>query len=145
MPPAGRRDPLPGHEFVVEIEGVATAAFKEVSGLDGSIDVVEYREGADPTGTTRKLPGLVRYGNVTLRRGLTDSRELYQWWRAVADGKPDRRTAAVVLLDRQQKEVRRWTLRQAWPARYAVSTLDAGVSGIAVETLVLAHEGFDLD
>lgn len=145
MPPAGRRDPYPGFDFVVEIDGIATAGFREVSGLEGSIDVVEYREGADVSPAVRKLPGLVKYANVTLKRGLTDSRDLYNWWRAVVSGKPDRRAAAIVLLDRERNEVRRWTLREAWPVRYAISTLDAGVSGIAVETLELAHEGFELD
>ena len=87
MPPPGRRDPFPGFDFVVEIDGVATAGFQEVSGLEGSIDVVEYREGADVALTARKLPGLVRFGNVTLRRGITDSRDLYAWWDAVAKGK----------------------------------------------------------
>lgn len=145
MPPAGRRDPFPGFDFVVEIDGVATAGFQEVSGLEGSIVVVEYREGADLTLTPRKVPGLVRFGNVTLKRGITDSRDLYAWWDAVASGKADRRGVAIVLLDRERVAVRRWLLREAWPVRYAISSLDAGVSGIAVETLELAHEGFELD
>ncbi|HEX2045403.1 MAG TPA: phage tail protein [Gaiellaceae bacterium] len=140
-----RRDPFPGFQFVVEIDGIAAAGFREVSGLEGEIDVVEYREGADATPSARKLPGLVRYANVTLHRGLTDSNDLYQWWRAVASGKPDRRAAAIVFLDGERNPVRRWTLRDAWPARYAVSPLDAGVSGVVVETLELAHEGFDVE
>lgn len=67
-----RGDPFPGFDFVVEIDGVETAGFQEVSGLEGSLDVIEYREGADAL-TVRKLPGMVKYGNVTLKRGLTDS------------------------------------------------------------------------
>lgn len=74
-----RRDPFPGFQFVVEIDGVASAAFEEVSGLDGAVDVVEYREGADVSATTRKIPGLAKYANVVLSRGLTDSRDLYDW------------------------------------------------------------------
>jgi phage tail-like protein len=140
-----RRDPFPGFQFVVEIDGVATAGFSEVSGLGGSIDVIEYREGADASSGARKIPGRVRYGNVTLGRGLTDSRDLYDWWSAVASGKADRRAAAIVLLDGERNPVRRWTLREAWPARYAVSALDAGTSGLVIETLELAHEGFGLE
>ncbi|MGH3031352.1 MAG: phage tail protein [Gaiellaceae bacterium] len=140
-----RRDPFPGFQFVVEIDGVTTAAFKEVSGLDGSVDVIEYREGADVSPTTRKIPGLVRYANVVLSRGLTDSRDLYDWWNAIVSGKADRRAASIVLLDAEQNPVRRWKLRAAWPARYAVSTLDAATSGVVIETLELAHEGFELE
>jgi phage tail-like protein len=145
VPPAGRRDPYPGFDFVVEIGGVPSAGFREVSGLAGSIDVVEYREGADLAPGARKLPGVVRYANVTLRRGLTNSDDLYNWWTALVSGKPDRRAVAIVLLDRERSPVRRWMLREAWPVRYAISTLDAGLSEIAVETLELAHEGFELD
>ncbi len=140
-----RRDPFPGFQFVVEIDGVPTAAFQEVSGLDGSVDVIEYREGADVSAATRKLPGLAKYANVVLSRGLTDSRHLYDWWNAIVSGKADRRAAIIVLLDGERNPVRRWRLHEAWPARYAVSTLDASSSGVVVETLELAHEGFDLE
>lgn len=145
MPPAGVKNPYPGFAFVVEIDGIATAAFREVAGLEGSVDVIEYREGADPLLSARKLPGLVKYANVLLKRGLTDSRELYDWWRSVAEGKPDRRNVAIVLLDRERNAVRRWLLRDAWPVRYAVAAFDAQQNEIAVETLELAHEGFELD
>jgi phage tail-like protein len=142
--PAARTDPFPGFDFVVEIDGIATAGFGEVSGLEGSIDVIEYREGTDAL-TVHKLAGLVKYGNVTLRRGLTDSRDLYSWWTAVASGKVDRRGVAIVLLDRERNPVRRWLLREAWPVRYAVSSLNAEGNDVAIETLELAHEGFELD
>jgi phage tail-like protein len=140
-----RRDPFPGFQFVVEIDGVASAAFEEVSGLDGAVDVVEYREGADVSATTRKIPGLAKYANVVLSRGLTDSRDLYDWWNAIVSGKADRRAASIVLLDAERNPVRRWRLRAAWPARYAVSPLDADRSDVVIETLELAHEGFELD
>lgn len=140
-----RRDPFSGFQFVVEIDGIAAAGFREVSGLEGAIDVVEYREGADPTPAARKLPGLVRYSNVTLRRGLTDSNDLYRWWRATASGQADRRAVAIVFVDGELNPVRRWRLRDAWPTRYAVSPLAASASDIVVETLELAHEGFEIE
>jgi phage tail-like protein len=145
MPPAGRPDPFPGYQFVVEIDGIASAGFSDVSGIEGTIDVVEYREGADRSLASQKLPGLVRYANVVLTRGLTSSNDLYDWWKAVAAGTPDRRSVAIVLLDRERTAVRRWTLRDAWPVRYAVSPLDAGRGAVAIETLELAHEGFEAE
>jgi phage tail-like protein len=143
MPPATRNDPYPGFNFLVEIEGIGSASFHEVSGLEGSIDVVEYREGADRSLGVRKLPGLVRYPNVTLRRGVTDSRELWDWWQAVASGNYDRRAVAIVLRDRGGNDVRRWLLREAWPVRYQVSVLAATTSEVAIESLELAHEGLE--
>jgi phage tail-like protein len=138
-----RTDPYPGFNFQVEIDGIARAAFREVSGLAGSVDVIEYREGADRVLSVRKLPGLVRYANVTLRRGITDSRELWEWWKGVASGKADRRAVRIVLLDREGTAVRQWALVDAWPVRYEVSVLDAERGEVAVEALELAHEGLE--
>jgi phage tail-like protein len=143
VPPAGRRDPYPSFSFTVEIDGIAEASFAEVSGLEGSIDVVEYREGTDSPLAVRKLPGLTRYANVTLRRGLTETRDLWQWWKAVASGKPDRRDVQIVLRDRQGNPARRWTLAEAWPVCYSVSVLDAESGEVAIESLELAHERLD--
>lgn len=145
MPPAARRDPYPSFNFEVEIEGIASIAFREVSGLEGSVDVIEYREGADRALTVRKLPGLVRYANVTLRRGISDSQDLWNWWNAVASGNTDRRPVVILLLDRAGNQVRRWVLREAWPVRYQVSVLDAEQGQVAIESLELAHEGIDAE
>jgi phage tail-like protein len=140
-----RTDPYPGFNFQVEIDGIARASFREVSGLEGAVDVIEYREGADRPLSARKLPGLVRYANVTLKRGITDSRELWDWWKAVASGKLDRRAVRIVLLDREGNAVRRWALADAWPVRYHVSVLDAERGETAIESLELAHDGLDAE
>lgn len=144
MAPAARRDPFKSYSFLVEIDGIASAGFKGVSGLAAETEVVEYREGSDPVSSSRKLPGRVKYPNVTLKRGLTASRDLWEWWRTAADGPVQRRNVAIVLLDDSRTPVLRWLLRNAWIARIETSELDASKNEIAIETVELAHEGLEL-
>src|SRR4051794_33490983 len=94
MPDSG---PYGNFNFLVEIDGVTIAGFAECSGLSSTVDVIEYREGGDPR--VRKLPGLHKLGDITLRRGVTQSRELQDWHSSVVDGKADRRNGSIVLLD----------------------------------------------
>jgi phage tail-like protein len=143
MPPA-RTDPLTSFGFLVEIEGIASAGFREVSGLGAEAEVIEYREGADKLRSVRKLPGLVKYPNVTLKRGFTTSRELWDWWTSTRDGTLQRRTVAITLLDDARQPVVRWLLREAWIARIEFSELDAAKNEVAIESIELAHEGLEL-
>ena len=145
MPPAGRRDPFKSYSFLVEIDGIASAAFKSVSGLGAEAEVIEYREGSDPVSSSRKLPGRVKYPNVTLKRGITASRDLWQWWKSVADGNVQRRNVAIVLLDDARTPVLRWLLRNSWVAKIEASELEAAKNEVAVESVELAHEGLELE
>ena len=137
-----RRDPFKNFSFLVEIDGVAAAAFTSVSGLAAEVEVIEYRELGGPRSI--KLPGRFRYPNVTLRRGLTTSRDLWNWWQTVRDGTIQRRTVLIVLLDDSGQPVLRWSLREAWPVKWELSELDASKNEVAIETLELAHEGLEL-
>ena len=105
--------------------------------------MIEYRELGGPQSI--KLPGRIRYPNVTLRRGLTTSRDLWDWWQTVRDGTIQRRTVLIALLDDSGQPVLRWTLREAWPVKWELSELDASKNEIAIETLEIAHEGLELD
>lgn len=140
--PGQRTDPYGGFNFLVEIDGITQAAFHEVSGLDSTIDVVEHREGGD-NGTPRKLPGLTKHSNITLRWGVTDSAELYAWHRAAVNGDVQRKSGSIVLLDRQRQERLRWNFVEAWPTKWTGPTFNAETSDVAIEALELAHEGID--
>jgi phage tail-like protein len=142
--PATRHDPYKNFKFRVEIDGIALAGFAEVSGLSAEAEVVEYREGADIT-STRKLPGQVKYPNVTLKRGITGSRELFDWWKTVVNGKVQRRSVAIILLDDDLTEVVRWSLHEAWIARIEFGDLEAEGNDVAIESIELAHERLDLE
>jgi phage tail-like protein len=132
------------HRFTVEVDGIAQAAFSEVDISETSVEVIDYREGNE--NATRKLPGLRKVSNLTLKRGVTTSNDLFDWWKTVADGNTSRRTVVVALLDEQRAPVKRWIMRNAWPARYAVSPLVA-VDGrvVVTETLECAVETLDAE
>jgi phage tail-like protein len=140
-----RRDPFKNYSFLVEIDGIASSAFKSVSGLAAEAEVIEYREGSDPVSSSRKLPGRVRYPNVRLSRGLTTSRDLWDWWQTVVDGTVERRNVAITLLDDSRTPVLRWLLREAWVAKFEGPEFDASKNEVAIETIELAHERLELD
>jgi phage tail-like protein len=135
-------DPYAGFGFIVEIDGSTAGAFKEVSGLGTSIDVVEYRSGADPTSAVRKLPGLRKFTNVTLKRGVVADLELWSW---IASLSPDRRSVAILMLDEERSVVLRFLLHNAWPCRWEGPTLNATGSAVALESLELTHERLDVE
>lgn len=140
MPVGTRKDPYRSHFFLVEIDGITRAGFRECSGLDSSQDVVEYREGNDGH-TTRKLPGLVKYANITLTRGLTDDAQLWEWRKKAMDGKVERKNGSIVLLDDTGTETLRWNFVNGWPTKWTGPTLNASGNEVAIETLEIAHEG----
>lgn len=141
-----RSDPYPSANFLVEIDGIGSGGFAEVGGLQIATDVVEYREGNDKTNAVRKLTGLTRYADVTLRRGIVGSLDLYQWIRDSADGSADAaRNVAIVLLDEAHQPVLRWLLRRARIVRYTGGPLNAKSSDVAVEEMVLAFDRLELE
>jgi phage tail-like protein len=136
-----RHDPYKSFNFRVEIDGMA-AAFTEVGGLESEVEVVEYREGGEET-RLRKLPGLAKYTNIVLKRGITQDAQLWNWHKQVLDGNVQRRNGSVILLDDEGQEQVRWNFVNSWPSRYIGPTLDATSNDVAVETLELAYEGLE--
>jgi phage tail-like protein len=134
-----RVDPYRGFNFLVEIDGITQAGFQEVSGLDASTDAVDYREGSDPN-HVRKLTGLNKYSAITLKRGITDSDELWKWRQTVIDGKTDRRNGSIILLDEAGQEKLRWNFVSAWPSKWTGPSFNATSTAIAIETLEITHE-----
>jgi phage tail-like protein len=135
-----RQDPYGSFNFVVEIDGTTITGFTEVSGLDAEVEVVEYREGADPS-SSRKLPGMQKYSNITLKRGITGDLSLWNWMQSILSGKPDRRNMSIILLNDSREPVARWNVVRAWPAKYQAPGLSASASEVGVESLELTHEG----
>ena len=143
--PVQRDNPYVNFNFVVDIGAGEGLGFSEVDLPSGELEVIAYREGGDKSSTARKLPGLATYANVTLKRGVTGRLELFEWWRGVRDGNVDRRNVTITLLDEQRSPVQRWLLRNAWPAKLDFGPLNALGNDVVIETLELAHEGFDVD
>lgn len=131
--------------FTVEIAGTTAAAFAEVYGIGEEIQVVEYREGSDKTGHITKVTGLNKSTDVTLKRGvIAGDTALWNWFKSVRDGNNDRRDVAIILLDEQRQPVMRWLLHHAFPVKYEGPTFCALGNEVAIETLVLTHDGLDV-
>ena len=126
--------------FKVEIDGLEAGGFSEVTGFDASIDGMEYREG-DMVQAPMKMPGLKKYGNITLRKGLADTTVLYDWITAGIEGEVERKTLTITLLDQTESPVASWQIINAWPVKYTGPDFNATSSEVAIETLEVAHEG----
>ena len=135
------QDPYAAFRFKVEIEGIQRAGFTACSGLQSETEVEEIREGG-VNSFVRRLPKGTKYVNLTLKSGLTDSDDLWQWYQQVTMGKFDRRAVSVVIFDSQQKEKWRRTVIDAYPVKWVGPDLNAESASLAIETLEFAHHGF---
>ena len=135
-----RKDPLRNFRFRLEIEGVEQAGFSEVSGFDVTVDPIDYREGTDPT-HVRKLTGLTKYGNITLKWGVTDSLELHDWHRQIVNGDIQRKNIAIIVVNEAGEDKARFEIVEAWPSKYDPTDLNAKGNEVAIETLEICNEG----
>jgi phage tail-like protein len=144
MSPATRTDPFLVQNFLVEINGITAAAFSEVSGLDVSTDPIDYREGNATENTVRKLPGLNKFANITLKRGMTKDLSLWNWMQNTLRGTVQRTSASITLLDQDHNPVWTWELANAWPCRWAGPALNAQSNDVAIEILEICYEGLNV-
>lgn len=135
-----RKDPLRNFRFRIEIDGIQQAGFTDATGFDATVDVIDYREGSDPT-HVRKLSGLTKYGNITLKWGITDSMEIYNWHKAVIDGTINRKNISIIVVDEAGSDKARWEIVNAWPTKYDPPDFSAKGNDVAIETLEIVHEG----
>jgi phage tail-like protein len=137
-----RNDPYRNYRFRVEIDGIQVAGFADATIADTTVDSVDYREGADPP-YQRKLSGLVKYGNITLKKGLTDSMDLYNWQKQVVQSgaSGNRKNLSLILIDEAGQDKAQWDVVEAWPTKYDPSDFSAKGNDVMVETLELVHEG----
>lgn len=141
--PGNRVDPYRAYGFKLEIQGVAEGHFTECSGLDVFVQVLQYRE-AGVSQVVRQIPGRVEYGAITLRYGVTSSRELWDWFTTVVRGTVERRNISIVLLAADgTTEAMRWNLVAAWPSRWRGVTLDAMSRELAIESLTIVFDTLD--
>lgn len=133
-------DPYASQNFLLEIQGITKAGFSECTGLNAETNVIEYREGSDDI-VPRKLPGLSKFGNVTLKTGLTTDNSLFTWHKDVMDGNITRQNVSILVLDESRKEQVRYNLVNAWPSKYTAPDLKANANEIAIEAIEIAHEG----
>lgn len=136
--------PLTKFHFKVEWGGTKIG-FTEVSGLDFETQVIEYREGSDIGNHKRKQPGLVKYSNVTLKRGtFQGDTEFFDWWKMIFQ-EDFRRDLTISALNKQHEPIITWKLRNAWPCKVQSTDLKASGNEAAIETIELVHEGLSVE
>lgn len=127
--------------YKVEISGITAGGFNEVSGFDASIDVIEYREGDHKMLTPLKMPGLRKYGNITLKQGVVDAKAMYDWMAKGLEGDVERQTITITIVDIAGNDAASWQVINAWPTKYTAPDFNATSSEVAIESMEIAHEG----
>jgi phage tail-like protein len=150
MPPKYRPDPYPSFNFELVVTGISNdgkavkGSFMEVGGLGVEIAPIEYRNGSEDI-TVRKIAGLKKFTNLTLKWGITGDIALWKWVVDGMNGLVQRAPVAVALLDENRNEVMRWNFTRAWPCKWTGPGLNAKNNEIAMETLEICHEGMAVD
>lgn len=140
--------PLPVGRFHIEF-GALKGIFMECSGLSSEVEVVEHKASGDKGDVvTHKVPGRTTWSNITLKRGVTQTKEFWKWYKDVLDGKTDiRRNGTIALNDSDSgsnSPIVTWKITDAWPCKMSAPNLHAGDNSVAVEELVLTHEGLEI-
>jgi phage tail-like protein len=137
--------PMPAYHFIVEWGGVRTG-FTEVSGLSMETQVIEYREGSSPDAAVTKMPGLTKFSNITLKRGIQKGdNDFFKWMQTIQGSKVERRDIRISLLNENHEPVMSWRLRNAFPVKIDIAPLKASANEVAMETIELAHEGLSIE
>ncbi len=138
----GYVEPYRGFNFKLEVQGLTEAHFVECDGLGVKVHVISYREGGNQI--THQIPGPVEYNGITLRYGLTQSTELWDWLQTVVQGNTQRKNVSVVMLEADgMAEALRWNLIDAWPSEWQGASLDASGRELAIESMTLVFEGLE--
>jgi len=144
---ANRTTPYGAFNYLVNFDGdELLGGFSDVSGIGTEITVAEYRNGNDKENHVRKLGGVHKVGDVTLKRGILDSKLLFDWIaQARTQGPAAQKSVTITLLDESQSPVQTWVLRGVIPMKYTGPTL-AGKGGgeVAMEEIVLSAEALEL-
>jgi phage tail-like protein len=138
MTDSDRRDPYSSFNFRVIVDGVSIGEFSEVTGPTAEGDAIDYLKAANSQPTVRKLVGLRKYANITLKRGYVRDQSLWSWYRK---GQNDRRNLTIELMNDAQQPRQRWHFAHAWVNKIEGPSLKASGNEIAVETLEIAHDG----
>jgi phage tail-like protein len=141
---ATRVDPFRGYNFRVELDNTSVASFRECGGLTATTDSVDYREGKDTPLSVRKLTGLRKFTNITLKRGYTTNQDLWKWYKNILNGVTDRRNGAIVLQDEQHNDVLRWNFENGWICKWEGPGMNATSNDVAIESIEICHERIEL-
>lgn len=135
--------PIKKYNYKIIMDGITRAGFSEVSAADWSSDPIEYREGTDAVMTVSKMPGLSKYGNITLKWGLSADKEFTDWVVNISAGTVERKKITIQAMNDANTDIlAAWEVVNAWPCKYTAPDLNASSSEAAFESVEMAHEGF---
>lgn len=136
--------PIPKFRFEVKWDS-EVMAFQEVSGLDVEAQLIEYRAGNSPNFSTQKMPGIKKYSDVTMKKGVFKSdNKFWDWFNEIKMNTVKRIPVTISLLDEEGSPTMVWTLTNAWPMKIQGTDLKSTGNEVAVETIVIAHEGLTI-
>jgi phage tail-like protein len=152
-----RIDPVLSHNFLVTfvdstsvlatvasgLQNLVVGGFSECSGLEGSVQVEEYKEGGN-NATTLKFPGRMNWSNITLKHGVTINTGLWSWYSQYMSGRGKRRDGLIVLQNDQLLPIAVWSFKRGIPVKWTGPQLNATQNSVAITSLEIAHEGLDL-
>jgi len=138
-------DPLVGFHFGLEIQGKVSGYFTEVSGIGSEHEVIEQKLMA-PDGhaeLVKKIPGRMKWGDITLKRGITSAMDLWTWRKEVEDGKVDsaRHDGSITMFDHLGAPVAQWTFDRGWPSKITGPAPKSDGNEVGIEEMVIVHEG----
>lgn len=131
------------YRFMVELDGLLVAGFSEVGGLAVETDTEEYAEGG-LNQFVHRFPSRTKHVPLSLKRGMTLSDELWNWYADVVEGQIERKSGSIILYNERDQEFRRWNFYDAYPTKWSGPDLNASASEIAVEYIELTHNGFKM-
>lgn len=139
------KDPLISAWFSIEFQGQVVGAFRECTGLGSENEVVEYKASSEKGQfVIKKVPGNLKWNNITLKRGITDSMDMWKWRELVEQGKISeaRKNGTITMYDQHQDAVAKWDFINAWPSKLTGPSANAGNNEVAIEELEITHEGY---
>ena len=138
---ADRDDPYASFNFLVNIQGIKMG-FSEVSGLTHETNIIEYRTGDRPP-TATKIPGQYKMTNISLKRGFTSNKDVWEWRKKVIQGQTERRNGTITLQDESRKAAITWQFHEGWPSKLSGPALNAKNNEIAIEELEIVVESLE--
>lgn len=141
--PARGTDPLVGFHFKIEVQGKISGFFTEISGLGSETEVIEHKvvtPGAQEV--VQKIPGRLKWGDITLKRGITAEMDAWNWRKMVEDGdiQGARANGSITMFDQSLTPVAQWDFENAWPVKITGPSLQSDSNAFGIEEMVLAHE-----
>lgn len=140
---AEREDPLIGFHFAIDLQDAVKGFFTECSGLGSEQEVIEHKVVTEKgQEVVLKLPGRLKWENITLKRGITSNLDIWKWRKDVEDGKVEeaRKSGSIIMFDQKLKEIARWNFERAWPVKVSGPQVKADSNEIGIEELTIAHE-----